>query len=926
MDDFIDWDDPEPEEIEEVKRQRSKPKQQPKSSGKKSSPPPESAPTREGNSMMPIAIAAGAVGAVAILIIALIIGLALMSGGVMNQPPVADLEASSTNVQTYESITLDATGSSDSDGSIVYYSWDLNGDGIADDGYTNDTVTTTFKDDGSYTVWMWVEDDSGDSASDSVTIEVSNRAPMPQIIASATIANTKTTISFDPSVDDMDGSIVKAEWDMDGDGTFEKEANTYTARMERSFDDDGSYPVSLKVTDDDGATATTTVNLTILNQAPSGTISGPTDDCLTFDNVTIEIEATDVDGTIGTYLWDHDGDGVVDETTSVPTMTTYFSEPGSYTIKCDVVDDDGAAGIFSHDVTILNRAPVASIQANGLTGAVEVLTSTSIGFEPVANDVDGAIASFEWDIDADGTYEALSGQPDTFYGSFSDDGLYTVKLRVTDDEGAETEASCLVTVNNRPPVVTAQVESKHVYTLTEINLTADATDSDGTISYYQWDLNGDGAYDTNKLGSPEYKHTFYQDGTVDITLRVVDDDGDEGLSTITMTIMNSPPKLSVTPSATDATNVDEIEFDVTCTDDDGQVVNFEWDFDGDGTVDLTTTQFTTTHLYDTAGSYNCKIKAYDDDGAYTTRTITINIIGNRAPVAEAGDDLSFDMGTNVSLDGSSSYDPDGHDIRVKWDFTTDGTWDFDSESSTIANYEYPNPGVFTATIWVSDGHRESTDTTEVTILSTEKKWAVCIGISDYPGSGSDLYYCDDDAYDWKNYLEGKGYTVHTLIDSEATQNGVQTEVAWLKANAAAGDTVVFTYSGHGIYSGGDSQMNLYDSTRSATWLSNQFSGLNFAKRFLFFDCCNSGSFGDEFPDANTYTAQACRTYEYSLDDPSLQNGGFTWSFLTSGLVGHPTYSTEQAFTTAYNYCSTMYGGQSYHPVEDDGNSGEAFYL
>ena len=57
------------------------------------------------------------------------------------------------------------------------------------------------------------------------------------------------------------------------------------------------------------------------------------------------------------------------------------------------------------------------------------------------------------------------------------------------------------------------------------------------------------------------------------------------------------------------------------------------------------------------------------------------------------------------------------------------------------------------------------------------KYALVIGISDYEGTVNDLTYCDDDAVDWRNYLQGQGYTVTTLIDGAATRAAIETAVA-----------------------------------------------------------------------------------------------------------------------------------------------------
>ncbi|MCC6428150.1 MAG: caspase family protein [Phycisphaerales bacterium] len=79
------------------------------------------------------------------------------------------------------------------------------------------------------------------------------------------------------------------------------------------------------------------------------------------------------------------------------------------------------------------------------------------------------------------------------------------------------------------------------------------------------------------------------------------------------------------------------------------------------------------------------------------------------------------------------------------------------------------------------------------------KTALCIGINDYPGTGSDLSGCVNDVKDWKEVLEKKGFNVTTLLDRDATKNNMVEALTKLLSDANAKDTVVFQYSGHGSY-------------------------------------------------------------------------------------------------------------------------------
>jgi metacaspase-1 len=79
------------------------------------------------------------------------------------------------------------------------------------------------------------------------------------------------------------------------------------------------------------------------------------------------------------------------------------------------------------------------------------------------------------------------------------------------------------------------------------------------------------------------------------------------------------------------------------------------------------------------------------------------------------------------------------------------------------------------------------------------KYALCIGINDYPGTGSDLNGCVNDANDWGDALSTRGYRVTKLVDAKATKAGMADALMELVESGTPGDSLVFTFSGHGSW-------------------------------------------------------------------------------------------------------------------------------
>lgn len=78
-------------------------------------------------------------------------------------------------------------------------------------------------------------------------------------------------------------------------------------------------------------------------------------------------------------------------------------------------------------------------------------------------------------------------------------------------------------------------------------------------------------------------------------------------------------------------------------------------------------------------------------------------------------------------------------------------------------------------------------------------FALCIGINDYPGTGSDLSGCVNDANDWAKELERRDFSVTRLLDGAATGEAITSAIEEVVGQAGKRDVVVITYSGHGSF-------------------------------------------------------------------------------------------------------------------------------
>ena len=163
-----------------------------------------------------------------------------------------------TQPLTGETVTFTAT----TGGSIT---WDLDGDDTCDDA-SGTAAARSFPAAGAYTVKLCV---NGDQIEEKAVVPVANRPPLASFAFLPTEPVARERVDFTSTAVDPDGPIVAQEWDLNGDGVFgDKTGETAAAFWLRA----GTYPVALRVTDRDGATAVAQQSVVIARR-PVGTFN-----------------------------------------------------------------------------------------------------------------------------------------------------------------------------------------------------------------------------------------------------------------------------------------------------------------------------------------------------------------------------------------------------------------------------------------------------------------------------------------------------------------------------------------------------------------------------------------------------------------------------------------------------------------------------
>ena len=160
--------------------------------------------------------------------------------------------------------------------------------------------------------------------------------------------NEGESVSFDGAASsDPDGAITAYEWDIGNNGTFEASGMgvmfTWAGLTGAGVNDDGTYDVALRVTDNDGATNTQIFTLTVDNVAPAITVTGPAS---VDEDAVYALNLTSSDPGDDTITWTVNwGDGHISSapsTGATTTVTHTYTQSGfTYNIAVSAEDEDG---------------------------------------------------------------------------------------------------------------------------------------------------------------------------------------------------------------------------------------------------------------------------------------------------------------------------------------------------------------------------------------------------------------------------------------------------------------------------------------------------------------------------------------------------------------------------------------------------------
>jgi hypothetical protein len=441
-------------------------------------------------------------------------------------PVSVTASALKTTVSINDTIKL-LGSASDSFGRIISWEWDAGnmGNFIAT---TPDSNYNTLAPDSAiaaYPCVLRVTDNHGNTGLSTIVISVVKDKPMPTASAIKTMVSVNDTIKLRGTAADPLGKIVSWEWDAGNTGNFVATTpdSSFTAIAPAMAT--ASYPCVLRVTDNHGASALSTVIISIVKVNPVPTASAVKSTVSVKDTIRLRGTAFDSLGAIVSWEWDvgNTGNFVATTPDSNCTAIAPATAAASYPCVLRVTDIHGNVAVSTVVISVVTSNPVPTASAVKTT----VSTNDPIRLRGTAFDSLGKIVSWEWDAGNTGNFVATT--PDSNFTAIAPSmaiASYPCILRVTDNYGTTALSSVAITVVSAPPVPKASSATPTVFTGDTIRLLGTAFDAYGKIVSWEWDAGNMGNFvattpDSNYLAfAPDTVTSAYP-----CVLRVTDDNG-----------------------------------------------------------------------------------------------------------------------------------------------------------------------------------------------------------------------------------------------------------------------------------------------------------------------------------------------------------------------------------------------------------------
>ena len=425
------------------------------------------------------------------------------------------------------------------------------------------------------------------------------------------------------------------------------------------------------------------------NTAPQVSINEPINN-KTFslgETINLVASATDDDKNLQKVNFKINGDFYKTDSKEPYSATFTPTSVGTYTISAKAFDTEGLTNEKKATINVVqqapaNQAPTVFISEPSDGSSYEL--GNTINLAANATDADGNLEKINFKVNSN-FYSTHPNAP--YANTFTPTavGTYTISAKAFDVEGLTNEKIITITVeepapnNTKPSVnITAPADGSTFEIGEVINLRAIATDVDDNIEKINFKID-DNFYRTSAQNPYNTTFTPQAIGTYKIAARAFDTDGLSEEEFVTVNIVNPAPDNQapvVTVSAPADGSIFElgqtIDISSIATDVDNNLEKINFKINDNYYRTSASSPFNTTYTPQAVGTYKIAARAFDTNGLFEEKFVTISIVEpapvNQAPVVtliSPEEGSVFTLGETISL-SSEATDADMNLERINF--------------------------------------------------------------------------------------------------------------------------------------------------------------------------------------------------------------------------------------------------------------------
>lgn len=405
-----------------------------------------------------------------------------------------------------------------------------------------------------------------------------------------------------------------------------------------------------------------------------------------------------VDNQALTYEWDLDGDGDYGDSIGANTIVR-FVDDGVYILNVRVTDPQGKSDIDSARIVVRNVAPrVDAVTTDSPIDEGGLLTVSVIAQDPGADAL-----TFDFDWDGDGNYDDVGSNQPRAQHQYFDDGDYTARVRVSDDDGGITEYDFPVVVRNLPPRLFEIVGNWPQLEGQEVAIQVIAQDPGRDPIQIGYDLDHDGTYELEGPGLDMATYSWPDNGQYTISVRLVDDQGATTVVEELIPILNANPEIVGVTNTGPVLEGSPVDLIVDAADTPADTLTYSFDLDNDDNfaddvVDQLPNVYTAT--YRQQGIYIVGVRVRDEDNGRAIGSTAVEVL-NAPPVGSIQAPEFVDEGERFMVT-VQAMDPGDDPVLFDWDVTGDGVYDLVNSVDTDQTLVFAQEGDITITVRAHD--------------------------------------------------------------------------------------------------------------------------------------------------------------------------------------------------------------------------------